>query len=262
MIERVLEPRALSPPERTARRALLLPPNSQSVWELPVGNEKEPNSAVVHFTYIGDQTDAATRAQIALIGQIAQEPAFNTLRTKEQLGYVVQASATATGLRVLVQSERDPVYVEDRIEAFLSALEKTIDDLSEEEYDRHRESIISKWEESPKNLSEESRRFWQRIEDKYYEFAKRENDIAAVRNTAKADLLDVFRRAINPESKERRKLSVHLRSQVAKEKEQGENGVPQLREGNVYIKDIDQFKAGLMSSKAAVPVEPLVVAKL
>lgn len=266
MLERVLEPRALSPAEKNARRSLLLPPNSQSVWEMPVGNAKEPNNAVVYIVHIGDVTDTQARAHIALLGQIASEPAFNMLRTKEQLGYIVQASATSTGLRVLVQSERDPVYVENRIEAFLDTLDKTIEEMTEEEFNRHRESLIAKKEESPKNLHEESRRFWQRISDKYYEFGKRETDIAELKKASKEDVLAVFRRAILPSSSERSKLSIHLRSQA--EKSEGEangeaNGTKdELPKGNVYIEDINAFKAGLIPNKAAVPVEPLVVAKL
>lgn len=254
MLERVLQPRALSPAERVARRTLLLPPASQSIWELPVGNPKEPNNAVVYVVHIGDVTDPKARANIALLGQIAQEPAFNMLRTKEQLGYIVQASSTATGLRVLVQSERDPVHVESRIDAFLATLETTLSEMSEEDFDRQRQSLIAKKEESPKNLHEESRRFWQRISDKYYEFNKRQTDIAHLKAATKAEVLDVFRRCVLPSSEERRKLSIHLKSQL--------DTTTAKVEGNEYIQDINEFKAGLVPNKAAVPVEPLVVAKL
>jgi len=45
--------------------------------------------------------------------------------------------------------------------------------------------------------------------------------------------------------------------------EQGEKGEIKLREGNVFIEDIHQFKAELRPSRAALPLEPLgPVAKL
>ena len=61
-----------------------------------------------------------------LFAQIVQEPCFNVLRTKEQLGYIVfsgtKVQTGMVGFRVLVQSERDPVYLEERVEAFLSSV--------------------------------------------------------------------------------------------------------------------------------------------
>lgn len=213
-LERVVSPRALAPGEHSDRRTLILPENSLSVWELPVKNPAEPNSCVVYWMYTGDVTDPVARARLALLGQIVHEPAFNTLRTKEQLGYVAMAQATSTGLRVLVQSERDPVYVETRIESFLTGLKDIIEKMSDEEFDRHRQALIDKKEEQPKNLGEESRRFWSRISDKYYEFGKRATDIAQLRKTTKDDVLNLYLSSIDPASPARRKLAVHLRSQV------------------------------------------------
>ncbi|KLT45842.1 hypothetical protein CC85DRAFT_239827 [Cutaneotrichosporon oleaginosum] len=340
-LEHIISARALSPGEHTSRRTLLLPESSKSVWELPVKNPAEPNSCVVYWMYTGEVTDPAARARLALLGQIVHEPAFNQLRTKEQLGYVAMAQATRSGLRVLVQSERDPVYVETRIESFLTGLKDIIEKMSDEEFDRQRQALIDKKEEQPKNLAEESRRFWSRISDKYYEFGKRATDIAFLRKTTKQEVLDLYLSAIDPASSARRKLSVHLRSQVkpgskaslnpdavlvllnafqnhgvpvdqaavgalmeskpapeqlqalatkavaaasvseeAKAeldgliaaltaKPSGDNSAngaeepePQLAPGNIYIDDIHRFRAQLIPSKAAVPLEPLIVSKL
>ena len=76
------------------------------------------------------------------------------------------------GYRVAVQSERDPVYLESRIEAFLDGLKHYMEELPEEEFEKHRMSLIHKKEEKPKNLSEETTRFWARIMDRYYEFGR------------------------------------------------------------------------------------------
>jgi insulysin len=214
MIERVLHPRALVPAEKSPRRTLLLPEDSQHVWTLPVANPSEVNNCVIYSTQTCDPTDAQQRSLNAMLVQIVSEPAFNVLRTKEQLGYVVQASATRNGLRVLAQSERDPVYVESRIEAFLEDAEKLIEDMPEATFEGHRESLILKREEKPKNLGQESRQYWQRISDKYYEFAKSETEIAELRKVNKADVLAFFKKWVHPASPHRRKLSVHMKSQA------------------------------------------------
>lgn len=63
---------------------------------------------------------------LELLAQIISEPCFNTLRTKEQLGYIVFSGVRrangAHGLRIIVQSDRHPKYVEQRIKTFLDSM--------------------------------------------------------------------------------------------------------------------------------------------
>ncbi len=151
---------------------------SEHVWAIDVPNKPEVNSAVTYQLHVGSMTDQTLRATLQLFAQIAHEPAFDQLRTKQQLGYIVSTQATqstgAMGFRVLVQSERDPVYVETRIEAFLDSLKSHIEEMSEEDFEKEKQSLIAKKEEQPKNLGEETQRFFAHIVDRYYEFGKRE----------------------------------------------------------------------------------------
>lgn len=60
---------------------------------------------------------------LELIESIMSEPAYDILRTQEQLGYVVLTHARKSkgtlSLIVLVQGEKHPAYLDDRIENFL-----------------------------------------------------------------------------------------------------------------------------------------------
>ncbi|OWR46486.1 putative metalloprotease, partial [Danaus plexippus plexippus] len=60
---------------------------------------------------------------LELLAQALSEPCFHVLRTQEQLGYIVfsgiRRSNGVQGLRVIVQSDRHPAYLEDRIENFI-----------------------------------------------------------------------------------------------------------------------------------------------
>ena len=74
--------------------------------------------------YLGPRTPPVL-ALANVLGYLISEPAFSTLRTKEQLGYIVSASNSARyatrWLKVAVQSHTKAPYVlEQRIEAFLS----------------------------------------------------------------------------------------------------------------------------------------------
>lgn len=73
-----------------------------------------------------------------------------------------------------MQSEKKPDYVETRIEAFMDWLKTHLESISEEDFEKQKASLIAKKEESPKNLGEETKRYWDRITDKYYEFDRRE----------------------------------------------------------------------------------------
>lgn len=70
------------------------------------------------------------------------------------------------------------MYLESRVDSFLAQAKGILENLTEEEFDRHRDSLIAKREEKPKNLREESERFWARISDRYYEFGRRKSILA------------------------------------------------------------------------------------
>lgn len=72
------------------------------------------------------QQNLENNALIELFCQLVDEPCFDQLRTKEQLGYIVSSgtrrSRGVQGFRVIVQSTRDLEYVNQRIELFLDSM--------------------------------------------------------------------------------------------------------------------------------------------
>ena len=64
---------------------------------------------------------------VELFTQIISEPCFNILRTKEQLGYIVfsgiRRNNGVQGIRIIVQSNKHPQFVEDKIDEFLDSME-------------------------------------------------------------------------------------------------------------------------------------------
>ncbi|KAI0062244.1 hypothetical protein BV25DRAFT_1804109 [Artomyces pyxidatus] len=222
MTEEMLSASPLSTPE--ADLSLLLPEGSNFVWTFPVPNPSEPNSALTYYVHLGDLTDRHLRVTAALLTQILKEPAFDTLRTKEQLGYIVSASAwpsagdSVTGLHIVVQSERGPVYLEERVEAFLEKMKGVIIEMSEDEFLEQKNGLEQKWREAPKNLAEETQRYWSHIDSGYLDFYRRVEDADFVKTITKADVLALFLSRVDPASATRSKLSVHGRSQKPRSK--------------------------------------------
>ncbi len=161
---------------------------SNHVWSSPVPNANEPNSALTYYVHYGSNVDRRLRVTAALLTQILSEPAFDTLRTKEQLGYIVGAGMwtapgdNEAGLRIVVQSERGPVYLEERVEAFLDHMKGVIERMTDEEFTEQKNGLERKWREVTKNLNEEVSRHWAQIDSGYLDFLHRKCLVLLDRN--------------------------------------------------------------------------------
>jgi insulysin len=179
----LLMPKGVIIQERTLR----LSPNnsmfnlgSNFIWSSPIPNTNQANSSLTYFTYYGPITNQRLRVVSSLLTQIMSEPAFNVLRTREQLGYIVSCSSWALpgssekGLRIVVQSEKKPEYLETRVEAFLDEMKIKIEEMTEEEFNIHKHGLAKKWLEADKNLAEEVSRFLTQINSGHWDFFRSE----------------------------------------------------------------------------------------
>lgn len=185
--------------------------------ELPVPNPNQVNAAISYYCHVGSISDARLRTTLRLLADLMNEPCFNMLRTKEQLGYIVFCSpwqgTESTGLRILVQSEKNPKYVETRIEAFLVHMREVLESMSETEFEQHKRGLAHKWTEKLKNLNEETARFWNQIESGYLDFTRRQDDATRLPSITKNDVQALFSKNLDPDSESRSKLSIHMRPQ-------------------------------------------------
>ncbi|KAK0078471.1 hypothetical protein PV325_002451, partial [Microctonus aethiopoides] len=92
---------------------------------LYVTENKVHKSSCTKVYYQSGLQSTESNMHLKLLELIIEKPCFNTLRTEEQLGYIVCSGiygTNAQGLTVTVQSDRHPQYVEDRIEAFMETM--------------------------------------------------------------------------------------------------------------------------------------------
>ncbi|GAA6006563.1 hypothetical protein JCM11491_005007 [Sporobolomyces phaffii] len=203
--------------EKDYHRSLVLPAGSNLVYRPQVPSEENVNSAASVYYQVGPTTDHELMARLSLFAQIAKVPVFSTLRTKEQLGYIVHSAIWSlnalSGFRLIVQSERPAEYLEERIEALWKTFGPTLDEMKEDEFEKEKDSLASKLEEKPKSLSGESTRYWNEIETGEYDFAQRRREAGLIREITKPSLIAFFDSFINPSSTSRAKLSILMRSQ-------------------------------------------------
>uniref|UniRef100_A0A1I7YS86 Insulin-degrading enzyme n=1 Tax=Steinernema glaseri TaxID=37863 RepID=A0A1I7YS86_9BILA len=112
--------RPLSSEELKPLRMARLPEGKTYFHE--VNQETHSNGAVLFFLQTGAH-EPRNNILTKLLLRLIEKPAFNALRTNEQLGYIVQSARKtfngAHGLIIKVQGSYDPAYVEQRIETFL-----------------------------------------------------------------------------------------------------------------------------------------------
>eukprot|EP00536_Pseudo-nitzschia_multiseries_P014028 jgi/Psemu1/68953/estExt_Genemark1.C_6480023 len=104
-----------------------------------------------------------------LIGHLAYSSAYNQLRTKEQLGYIVSVFVRKTagstwGLSAVVQSSsKSPKYLEERIEAWLETFREELEEKSPEIFAKEARGVVVQLMEEDRKLSSEVGTWWNEI---------------------------------------------------------------------------------------------------
>ncbi len=121
------------------------------------------------------------RAQMMMIRQMLRSPFFHQLRTEKQLGYIV--FVTSMGLKdvagsvFVVQSPSAPLsVVMAEIQGFLKSSSVNVGD-----FEQQRQALLSGLLESPKNMKEQSGRYWSEILADNTQFTRRLDLIEAVK---------------------------------------------------------------------------------
>ncbi|KAF2816319.1 LuxS/MPP-like metallohydrolase [Mytilinidion resinicola] len=247
MVESILKPKKLPSSQWRIRRSLLLPPGCNFVYERDLRDPANVNHCIEYMLYIGDPLNRQRKAKLLLMAQMADEPAFDQLRTKEQLGYVVFSGPTIlnmwAGYRILIQSEKSPDYLEGRIDAFLTQFGQMLHDMKDEDFEGHKRSIINKRLEKLKNLSQETNRFWNHVLSECYDFESADRDVEHLTPLTKKDIIEFFDQFISPTSPTRAKLAVHMLAQSSPAAEKNEQMVKLVSElltaNKVAVKDDD-----------------------
>ncbi|OWM66636.1 hypothetical protein CDL15_Pgr010287 [Punica granatum] len=203
---------------RHKEQVICLPSGANLVRDVHAKNKSETNSVVELYFQIGPEFGEESirmKALIDLFDEIVEEPAFNQLRTKEQLGYVVECSPRVTyriyGFCFCVQSSKyNPLYLLGRIDNFINGLEELLVGLDDDTFDSYRSGLMSKLLEKDPSLTYETNRFWNQIVDKRYMFDFSEREAEELRSITKGDVLSWYKTYLKQSSPECRRLSVQV----------------------------------------------------
>ena len=138
--------------------------------ELAASPSEENNAVEMTFQFGSDSSLGYEGIGILdLIGHLAYSSAYNQLRTREQLGYIVSVytrkfAGGTWGLTVVVQSSsKSPKYLEERIESWLETFRKELEDKSPDTFATEARGVVVQLLEEDTKLSSEVGSWWNEI---------------------------------------------------------------------------------------------------
>ena len=179
---------------------------SPQVVKLPEGRYQQelgldhPDKSLVLYLQGTDNSDHE-RAGIALLGQILSAPYYQTIRTEQQLGYIVFATVypqrTVPALLLVVQSPKTaPAELYDRSAAFLTAFRPALEAMTDAEFATFQDGLVTLLTEPAKNMGEKAERFWRDLDVDRTGFDTNSSIAAEVRKLTKAEIVDLYDRMI------------------------------------------------------------------
>ena len=225
------------------KRVMELPAGAGRSYSRPVGNEDEENGAVNIVFQIG--LDSPKRnVTLQLWVQIAERAAFHSLRSVEQIGYIVcvmgwDSHQVKNVYFILQSSTHHPVAIDASVEKFLVEFEKRLAEMPDQEFADQKQSLKQSKLEKLKNLAQEGKRYWKEIEEGTLSFRRQEVEVEELEGVTLAELREFHVRHFERGSKERRKLSVRIVSGKTPKREDAEEGE--------RIEDVYKFKRGLQT---------------
>ena len=150
-----------------------------------------------------------------LFCKLIEEPCFDILRTKQQLGYHVhcyvrEKISGISGLSICVQSDKHPQYLEEKVDEFLRDMGGFIQNMPCIEFQNHINALASSGWFGYSNEQYDHKFSWHEIKNRQYQFNRNIIESEYIKTLTKYDVCEFYKRCIAEESPLRRKLSVYV----------------------------------------------------
>ncbi|MZG31271.1 MAG: peptidase M16 [Nitrospinae bacterium] len=197
---------------------------------------EDNNNSLAYAIQVGEKSFSSL-AQSSIIASIVESDFYTQMRTNQQLGYIVwsfhQRLEERIFFRLVIQSStHGPFEMSKRVNAWLAGTKKLFADLTDQEFERHKHSLIVALEKEGDSIGAVAGDLYALATDEKGDFRFKKKLIQAIKDLNKEDVArtagKIFRDPDTP------RLEVLMRAKGSKEK------VP---EGT--ISQVSQFKNGL-----------------
>eukprot|EP00940_MAST-03C_sp_MAST-3C-sp2_P001513 g1513.t1 len=181
-------------------------------------NSAEASSATEVYFQLGLASNTRERCYVDLLDYMIDEPFYDHMRTKQQLGYVVECGSRETeqciGFCFVVKgSAVSPPSVEARIMAFVRHFREMLRDMTSEEFVSYRRAAVQGKLEPDNNLDDEASRYFGEISQGRYAFSHWEAEAKMLAEISQSSMLIWFTHHFC--SPKRRRCVVHVHSKHA-----------------------------------------------
>ncbi|CAM9900567.1 unnamed protein product, partial [Hapterophycus canaliculatus] len=169
-----------------------------SLLRRPEENKINENSALYMQFQVSDRSVESEVLAKALMATM-EDLFFSTLRTKQQLGYIVFSGAYCqegvSFMYLVVQSAvQTPSFLTERCLEFLRGFRQQLVDMTPSKFSDYIQGLVSKKLEPDHRLSAEAYRNWREITTGQLNFDRRQQEIEALEKIDMDDLLEFFDR--------------------------------------------------------------------
>jgi len=202
------------------------------VWIEDSPDPGNRNVAVELYWQMENTTEARPKVVVDLLEALMTEPLFDTLRTKQTLGYIVSCGARCTqsvlGFSVwLLSSKVGPAEICKRVEAFLLEFRQRVQDLPSDDIERHIVSLAAQKLEPHRTLAEFQETVWGELQERQRMFDRSLREAVALATVTREDVLGLLDDFIVTGAAKRRMLIVAAIGGRAKATRVGELGALQ-----------------------------------
>ena len=183
------------------KRVMKVPKDKEIVSIQSNINSSESNSCLLSYFQGGEYKKEKLEDLMSylVLFEYLGEPAFEILRTQEQLGYVVFClpviSQQVLGGMILIQSAKgSPEFLYERIANFIHIIGKEIEKLEDEVFKKYINAVGVKYRQPVLTLGAESSHFWVELEQGTYMFDAREQKLLALEKVTKEGVVNIFKR--------------------------------------------------------------------
>ena len=182
------------------------PPSTLRRTRLVVAEPNPVNTNSASYIMVQSLGESAKdHVLIELISSIVEQPFYDDLRTRQQLGYIVSSGVRGLGkirtLAFIVQSSVAPVEkLTTETLKFMDGIRDRLDKLPKVELGTYVKGLIDRKLEPDKTLAAEVMRNWGEISSARFEFDRVQKEALALLEVNKSDLLEFWDRVyVRPE---------------------------------------------------------------
>ena len=179
--------------------------NSETTLSIDAENKDDTNSAILSI--FQDSTRFETAQEYfehnlihTVVFQHIDNPSFDYLRTKAQLGYIAYARSfvyrdVIAGGFIVQSAVKSPEYVFSKCNDFLEIYKEKLDSLTDEDYETTVKAVIMNKKEIDNSLLQETFRLFTRIEKHTYDFDYKEKQIEYLEKMINKEDLEFYNKS-------------------------------------------------------------------